>query len=158
MLLNQHPNPACSLPGQLRKQNSRYGEAETGPDFNECSETPSQAFSTTVIQPKELEIKTPLTWAGCRRVYHLSNHHPFQDQAGSCRIIQVILHRTPSTLGRFAARCGDALQPMAPKARDEQRSKSLPDCSDIDTDLTSSVRPKLTLFNQFFLLHTTLKF
>lgn len=123
---------------------------QTGPDFNCCSETPSSASSTTVVQPVQLEInakKTSLTWAGCRRVYHLSrHHHPFQNQSGSWRIIQVILHHAPSTLGRFAATRGAALQPVALKARDEQRSKSLSDYSDIETDLTNSVRPKLTPF------------
>lgn len=87
---------------------------------------PTQVFPTTVIQPEELELsaqKKPLSWAGCRRVYYPSHHHPFQNQAGSCRIIQVTLHHAPSALGRFAshaARCGAALQPMAPKARDEK--------------------------------------
>lgn len=37
---------------------------------------------------------------------------------------------------------------MALKARDEQGSKSLSDCTNIEMNLTSSLMPELTLFNR----------
>lgn len=72
---------------------------------------------------KYTEEITKLGWMQKSLLPESSPHPTFQNQAGSCRIIQVILHHAPGALRRFtsyAARCGAALQPAAPKARGEK--------------------------------------